>query len=87
MSRDNQLYIIQINHTHEVVLVARDGSRPPFSCYSKETLVQADTESEETVEPTHGWCATCHHNCKNIFILQQCLSTMKHLNGSFMTIL
>ena len=59
---------MQINHTHEVVLVARDGSRPPFSCYSKETLVQADTETEETVEPTHGWCATCHHNCKESFL-------------------
>ena len=58
---------MQINHTHEVVLVARDGSRPPFSCYSKETLVLADTETEEKVEPTHGWCATCHHNCKGSF--------------------
>ena len=67
MSRDNQVYITQINHTHEVVLVPRDGSRPPFSCYSKETLVQADTESEETVEPTHGWCATCDENCKESF--------------------
>ena len=64
---------MQINHTHEVVLVPRDGSRPPFSCYSKETLVQTDTESEETVEPTHGWCATCHHNCKGGFYLYNIL--------------
>ena len=50
--------ILQINTTHEVILVPKDRSRDPFTCYSREWKVDYE-DAMNANEVTHGWCGTC----------------------------
>ena len=52
----------QINQTHEIVLVPKDRSRPPFLCYSFDTALETGAENDN--EKTFGWCGVCDVNAK-----------------------
>ena len=52
----------QINQTHEIVLVPKDRSRPPFLCYSFNTALETGVENDN--EKTFGWCGVCDVNAK-----------------------